>query len=462
MQTLRAIFCLLFVPAFAVAQLPPANNNANNTDWLYKARPAAAEQQDTPPQTNIAPENIGKPKTYDGVTSTLKLVMPIARPFEPEPAPPPSQKPVEQPAPPPVPAAATPEAAPAETERIPIPPPPVHQPKPVETPAPKFPAAQPKAPAKPVKPSKPRDRIKWTNKKSANFNVNTQPRSAGVPTPNLNMKFETIHQVLRKNISWLMAGTSDVYVYQARADFLNYEPDAMSWSGAFFSPSDNCIVLYDDPKDISRIIQQFSHELTHLFFDSFFNPPGKPFNQEPPVWLNEGLAVNMEDISTSPSGGLWARDLVLYNIYRARRPGAAAGELVSSAPLGDDSGYPGGPRMSAKRAYFKNFRDFIKDDSYDNAVAGGYVDDWYFQAYAMVRFLFKPYNATYPEKRMQFEQFSKLLNPAAGKPISIEDALKKAYGFRDAADFEQKFYDWLYPMQKSEREKLIRERRRRR
>ena len=307
-----------------------------------------------------------------------------------------------------------------------------------------------------LKPKIPRDSIKWNEKASGNFNVYSQPRTGGVPTPNLNLKFETVHQILRKNIPWLMAGKSDVYVYQNRADFLRYEPQAMSWSGAFFSPADTCIVMYDEPKNIDNIIAQFSHELTHLFAEGFFNPDSA---EEPPVWLNEGLAVNMEDISANYGGGVWASDLIMINILPA--PGAAktGGRLqLRTSVLGGGSArqrYPGGPALSDKTIYFKGFGSFMLDESYDKAVAGNYADDWYFQAYAMVRFLFKPFLAQYPEKRMQFEQFTKLL-AAKDRPSSMA-ALKAAYGFKDAAAFETAFYKWLYALQKTERDKIIKQ-----
>jgi hypothetical protein len=337
------------------------------------------------------------------------------------------------------------------------------------------------------KPRQPRDKIKWRQSSSANFDVFAQPRATGVATPNLNMKFETAHQVLRKNIPWLIAGKSDVYIYQNRESFLSNEPQASSWSAAFFSPSDDAIVMYDETKNTDGLIRQFTHELTHLFVEDYFNPPGESFKLEPPIWVNEGLAVNMEDIATDSKGGVWASDLVVINILSEKEREAAAqqsigagptgarksGRLQSSAPRAAGLPAAAGPRVSNKFVTFKNFSKFIKQDSYDKAAAEGDVENWYFQAYAMVRFLFKPYNAVYPEKRMQFQQFMKLLNgyrekkDASGKivkdadgrtimvRVSAEDALARAYGFKNTEDFEARFWDWLRDLQKTERDKLI-------
>ncbi len=314
----------------------------------------------------------------------------------------------------------------------------------------------------------PKSNIKWNESSSGNFNIRIEPRKTGITTPNLAMKFETIHQILRKNISWMMGGKTDVYVYQSRGSFLHNEPVTSNWAGAFFSPDENRIVMYDEPNNINRMIQQFSHELTHLFVENFFNPSTRPQKLEPPIWLNEGLAVNMEDISIDAKGGVWASDLVVINIFSAGDRVAAAGMRKSGEkPVIKDKNI-----LSSKVVFFKSFSEFIRNNSYDIAAQRGDVENWYFQAYAMVRFLFKPYNASYPEKRMQFEQFTKLISSFEEKRdsggnivkdeqgrtvmqrVSCEAALKKAYGFRDIKDFEIKFWAWLKGLQKTEREKI--------
>lgn len=396
-------------------------------------------------------EEVSSPATYANSDSSLKLIRQPAGSQEAAAA-----QPEVKPAAPLKPAA---QAAPQPSQQ---------QKPPQQQPTQAVPPAQQPAPAAEQKAQRPRDAVKWNKKPSGNFTVYSQPRVRGVPTPNLNLKFETVHQILRRNIPWLLAGKSDVYVYQAKADFLKYEPQAQSWSGALFSPADNCIIMYDDTKDSKNLISQFTHELTHLFFEGFFNPPaGKIPYTEPPIWLNEGLAVNMEDISADYKGGVWADDLILYNIYPPDAPAAQkqAPRLQTSAGRafgGGSSGgaragaYAGGPRLSDKRAVFKDFSRFIRQDSIDQASAGDYVDDWYFQAYAMVRFLFKPYNAQYPENRTRFEQLLKELNAVRRADASaVEAALKKAYGYKDIKDFEDRFYLWLYALQKSGREKLL-------
>ncbi|MBQ4493828.1 MAG: hypothetical protein II972_04445 [Elusimicrobiaceae bacterium] len=299
--------------------------------------------------------------------------------------------------------------------------------------------------------------VDWIALSNGKLNVKMQRRTNGISTPNLSLKFNNVYQSLFRNIPWLMGGRARVYVYQNRKNFLDHEPVASDWSGAFFSPENNRIVMYDEPDNVDKMLSQFQHELTHLFVENYFCPKGSA-KPEPPIWLNEGLAVNMEDIANKSIGGVWANDLIVMNLIPS--PKSPAASLRPPRPI------------SNADVQFIKFSDFIKNDSYDSAVAAGKVQDWYMQAYAMVRFLFKPYNNQYPEKRIQFEQFTKLLNTyqnkrnskgkllkdEAGRQIktrlSVAAALKKAYGYNSIDDFELKFWQWLYQYQTDERAKL--------
>lgn len=316
---------------------------------------------------------------------------------------------------------------------------------------------EPKEEAKINKQDKAPKSVDWINLSKGKLNVKMQRRKQGIPTPNLSMKFNNVYQSLFRNIPWLMGGSANVYVYQNRQNFLEHESVASDWSGAFFSPENNRIVMYDEPDNVDKMLSQFEHELTHLFVENYFCPPGsnKP---EPPIWLNEGLAVNMEDITNKASGGVWARDLIVVNLLPS-----------SKTPIKDLRE----PRpITNVTIRFLKFSDFVQKDSYDRAVANGKVEDWYMQAYAMVRFLFKPYNNQYPEKRIQFEQFTKLLNTYQykknakgqfvkdkdGRKIKIrtplQEALKQAYGYNNIDEFELKFWQWLYQYQTDQRAKF--------
>ena len=316
--------------------------------------------------------------------------------------------------------------------------------------------------------------IKWINSNFGNVQIKIQPHKGTIQTPNLAMQFKEVFQMLRQNIPWMIPSQVNVEVYQDKRNFLHYNRELTeNWSGAFFDPEQNIIVMYDEPRNQTHMMKKFTHELTHLFFENTFNPPeSKAPSKEPPVWLNEGLAVNMEDISKTPQGGVWDNDLIVINIF-------SDGERKVLKERKENGGLTQKEKegfrkfaVSDKIVFFKDFVDFMEDDSYDKAVAEGNVDDWYLQAYAMVRFLFRPTNSATPARRMQFEQLiktiskyqplrdenGKIMTNENGKKImarpDVEDALKTAYRYRDVREFEEKFWKWITMYQAQGRKKI--------
>ena len=103
----------------------------------------------------------------------------------------------------------------------------------------------------------------------------------------------------------------------------------------------------------------------------------------------------------------------------------------------------------------------MEEGSLEMAESRNKTQDWYFQAYAMVRFLLNPAGGTSPSNRMQFEQFTRLLaqgeavrDPATGflqkdsrgktvyQPYSVEKALGRSYRYATASAFEDAFWRW--------------------
>ena len=314
--------------------------------------------------------------------------------------------------------------------------------------------------------------IKWISSNFGGFQINIEPHTRTMMTPNLAMQFNGVFQMLRQNVAWMIPGKVNVEVYQDKKSFLAHNRDvAEDWSGALFDPGRNIIIVYDEPHHTKQMLKKFTHELTHLFVENTFNPPdSKAPQKEPPVWLNEGLAVNMEDITKTPKGGVWHNDLVVINIFsegehetlKARKK---TGGLTQKEKEGLRKF-----AVSDKIVFFQNFADFMEPDSYDKALANGKVDDWYLQAYAMVRFLFKP--TPNQDKRMQFKQFMEVLakySPkrdkngkpvltADGKKIMVrpteEEALKIAYKYQNVLAFEADFWRWLTTFQAIGRKKI--------
>lgn len=316
--------------------------------------------------------------------------------------------------------------------------------------------------------------IKWVNSNLGGFQIKIEPHTRGMMTPNLAMQFNNVFQMLRQNIAWMIPSKVSVEVYQDKKSFLMHNHDiAEDWSGALFDPGRNIIVMYDEPDHQKRMMKKFTHELTHLFVENTFNHPNsKAPRREPPVWLNEGLAVNMEDIAQTPKGGVWNNDLIVINIF-------SGGEYETLKKRKETGGLSQKEKealrkfaVSDKVVFFQNFVDFMEPDSYDKALANDKVDDWYLQAYAMVRFLFRSNNSITANKRMQFQQFMTTLTRYSvktdtnGKPIlsedgkkimvrpSEEEALKIAYKYQNILDFEKDFWYWLTAFQAMGRKKI--------
>ena len=316
--------------------------------------------------------------------------------------------------------------------------------------------------------------IKWINSNLGGFQIKIEPHTRGMMSSNLAMQFNSVFQMLRQNIFWMIPSKVNVEVYQDKKSFLIHNRDiAEDWSGALFDPGRNIIVMYDEPKRQKHMMKKFAHELTHLFVENTFNPPdSKAPRTEPPIWLNEGLAVNMEDLAKTPHGGVWNHDMVVINIfsggehetlkYRKQMGGLTPQEKEALRKFA----------VSDKVVFFQNFVDFIEPDSYDKALSAGKVDDWYLQAYAMVRFLFRPDNSPTPSKHMQFQQFIETLTKytpkvdESGKPVvsedgkkimirpSMEQALKTAYRYQNVLAFETDFWKWLTVYQAQGRKKI--------
>ncbi|MBQ3934010.1 MAG: hypothetical protein II726_02330 [Elusimicrobiaceae bacterium] len=317
--------------------------------------------------------------------------------------------------------------------------------------------------------------IKWIKSNLGGFQINIEPHTRGMMSPNLAMQFNGVFQMLRQNVEWMIPGKVNVEVYQDKKSFLTHNRDiAEDWSGALFDPGRNIIVMYDEPKQQRQMMKKFTHELTHLFVENTFNPPNsKAPPKEPPVWLNEGLAVNMEDIAQTPNGDVWNNDLIVINIFSGGEYEILKKRKETGGGLSQKE--KDGLRkfaVSDKVVFFQNFVDFIEPDSYDKALEKGKIDDWYLQAYAMVRFLFRPNNSQTPSKRMQFKQFmetlakyspkkdatGRLVLTPEGKKIMVrpneEAALKIAYKYKNILEFEEAFWHWLTTYQAIGRKKI--------
>ena len=314
------------------------------------------------------------------------------------------------------------------------------------------------APNKKFNPNAFRPGVTWQESKSTHFDVYTQKRTEGIPSSNMTMTFESAYQTLRRFIPWMMSGRVRVFVYQDHQSYLRHEPNAKAWTRAVAYPTRGEIVVYDEPGKQRELQEVFTHELTHIFTQQFFDSH-KTGRIMTPTWLDEGLAVFMEDQTSGSKGGPWANDLKTLNFQRD--PSQLSPSLKPSSMFGSSMGKRFTSKRQGQPIYFVPFEQFMEEGSLEVAEARNQVQNWYFQAYAMVRFLLNPAGGSTPSNRMQFEQFTRLLaqgepkrDPSTGflvkdsrgktvyEPYSVEKALGRAYHYNNAANFEDNFWRW--------------------
>lgn len=167
-----------------------------------------------------------------------------------------------------------------------------------------------------------------------------------------------------KYIFMMIFKTRDMYsAYTKRPD----------WSGGSADVMGQSIYLMEGVNFKSN----FMHELTHIYYDGFFEPTATP------RWLSEGFAVYVQSLYQTPQENEWL------NVFRLK---------------------------FAKEEYI-DFEEFLKVKTLD-----GYekpdVAMWYAQSYSLVKFLFEHYG------KDGFYQFSK--NLKEGQPLGR--AMFRAYG----------------------------------
>lgn len=313
------------------------------------------------------------------------------------------------------------------------------------------------APNKKFNPNAYRPGVTWVPSKSTHFDIYTQKRTSGISSSNMSMTFESAYQTLRRFIPWMMSGRVRVFVYQDYQSYLRHEPNAKAWTRALAYPTRGEIVVYDEPGKNQELKEVFTHELTHIFTQQFFDrhDTGRIMT---PTWLDEGLAVLMEDQAYNGlKGGPWNNDFKTLNFQRD--------PSNKVATFGSSSMFGSAKKLTSKRegkpVYLTPFAEFMEEGSLASAEGRGKTQDWYFQAYLMVRFLLNPAGGASPSNRMQFEQFTRLLsegeavrNPSTGflvkdargktvyRPYSVEKALGRAYRYNTIANFEDNFWRW--------------------
>jgi len=232
----------------------------------------------------------------------------------------------------------------------------------------------------------------WHVKSSPHFEI--MHESSWSPA-SISLEMEKMYSSMRMSMAmfapWMVREKAKIYIYGSQASYLKGEFNPPRWSKGLAYFSKKTVVVYDTG-DMPKLKAVIAHELSHLYFEGYFGEKLK----YPPQWLNEGLAVSLEE-SVFPEGGPWGQALAYF--------------------------------PQERRVPFDEFFN-LKIERLDSDTQ---IADWYLQAYGTVLYLYRP--AT----RLQFKGLCEALR--AGE--KLDDALWKVYRIRAGGDFNRKWSAWL-------------------
>ena len=213
--------------------------------------------------------------------------------------------------------------------------------------------------------------------------------------PFVSMELERLYNILNMNLSyfapWMKHEKTNIYIYSSYDSYINGEFKPPKWSKGLAFWNKKTIVVYNDIEK-KNLFQTLAHELTHLYFESFFANKLRT----PPLWLNEGLAVYIED-KTYDNEGIWEKALK-YS--------------------------PKSSFISFSSFFNTNLKSLKKDDE---------IANWYLQSYGIVRYLKETYS------HLSFYKFCIDIR----NNEDLEKALWKNFRISDLYDFERKWFYWF-------------------
>jgi len=207
-------------------------------------------------------------------------------------------------------------------------------------------------------------RAAWHTKSSPHFEVYHE----GIWSPGaISLELERMYSSMCLDMAmfapWMVREKTRIYIYSGQESYLAGEFSPPKWSKGLAYLARKTVVVYDTG-DMAALKAVIAHELSHLYFESYFAEKLR----YPPQWLNEGLAVLMEDKAYS-SGGPWAAALPYMTKERLvefdRFFGVKIGDLPGDRQIGDwylqSYGIVAYLLRSRQRLQFKNFCGLIRD-----------------------------------------------------------------------------------------------------
>ena len=226
----------------------------------------------------------------------------------------------------------------------------------------------------------------WRSDETQHFTIHHENPASSLGENNaIERIYEALHPTLWPLVPWMAQEKVHVFLYAGRESFLKGRFHPPPWSGGLmsYSQEEKALAIYE-PMETAVT----AHELTHLYFHTFFDGKSAP----PPSWLDEGLAVMLQD------------DALTMPDPRDKGP-------VLPSPL------PMQPFLNSRPA---------------QDTPSARVSAWYQQSHSVVRFLRRAHVESL------FTEFCKKLRDGA----DVETALRDVYGYPDVGAFEQAWLKW--------------------
>lgn len=226
----------------------------------------------------------------------------------------------------------------------------------------------------------------WSSDETQHFTIHHE--SAGSPLGDDNRVeriYESLHPVLWPLVPWMTQKKISIYLYRDRPSFLKGRFNPPPWSAGLMSDAqgEKVLAIYE-PMDTAVT----AHELTHLYFHTFFDEK----SARPPSWLDEGLSMMLQDEALTMSD-----------------PREKGPVLPAAIPM----------------------KSFLRSRPAQDTPSAR-VTAWYLQAHSVVRFLKQGHVESL------FTEYCRRIRDGADP----EAALLEVYGYADLDAFEQAWSKW--------------------
>jgi hypothetical protein len=226
----------------------------------------------------------------------------------------------------------------------------------------------------------------WNSDETQHFAIHHENPGSSLGDDNLIERiYEALHPTLWPLVPWMTQKKISIYLYSGRSSFLKGRFNPPPWSGGLMGDwqGEKVLAIFE-PLDTATT----AHELTHLYFHTFFDEK----TAQPPSWLDEGLATMLQD------------DALTLPDPREKGP-----VLPATIPM----------------------KTFLKSRPAQDTPSAA-VTVWYQQAHSVVRFLRRAHVETL------FTDFCGKLRDG----VDVEPALRDVYGYQDLDAFERAWLRW--------------------